>query len=95
MEHKHVIHVGVINNRQGFELYLATTEDGLNKQLANYCRDWWADGMAADQDPPKTDKRAIELYFQDHEREFLEIRDSRELVFRNTKKSRRKNGKPR
>lgn len=35
------IHIGKINHRHGINVYLAKTMEGLNKQLADYCLDYW------------------------------------------------------
>ena len=56
------IHIAIIDHKHGRNVYATTTDDGLDSQIADYCREWWKrDGPT---EPMPEDRAAlIERYF--------------------------------
>ena len=62
---KLTVHVAVIKHKHGHDVYTDTSEEGLDKQLAEYCREWWSDmGMEAED---LSDEDTINKYFGDED----------------------------
>lgn len=55
--------VGRISHRHGTDFYVAKTEEGLFRQLAKYCREWWVD-TEIDAEPPNDDPACVFVYFE-------------------------------
>ncbi len=63
------VHVAVIEHRHGTNLHVALDANGLDAQVAAYCREWWRE-IGDDRDPHSLSNRdIIETYFDDHGRE--------------------------
>ena len=64
------LHGATISHRHGFNVYVQPTEDLLEEELAEYCRDNWNEVAEAPesqdppQEPPENDADCIETYFQ-------------------------------
>ena len=72
------IQVAVTHHRHGEDVYLDWTKRGLDKQVADYCREWWGE-WDFDEKMPRSNKAVIEAYFDDcgpHE-EWVEFTDVR------------------
>ncbi len=74
------IHTALITTKHGTDVYASRTHEGLIKQVAAWCREWWDDAVryheyAEDfpESPPEDDNKAWRLYFEDNEFEFLDI----------------------
>jgi len=68
---KITVYVATISHRHGDNVYVSRTEEGLNKQVANFCREWWHeidDAVTI----PKDDNEVIELYFSEEYKGYLE-----------------------
>lgn len=62
-----ILHTCTVTHRHGINVYTDWTEEGLDRQVANYCRDDWGEirglpGIA--NDPPPNDRACIEAYFE-------------------------------
>ena len=57
------IYVALIHHRHGINLYAATTEAGMRRQVADYCREWWGECEGFEPDAPTSDLEAIGQYF--------------------------------
>lgn len=56
------IHVAVIQNKYGHNVYAARSLNGITTQIAEYCREnWETEGL--DGNPPDSDDEIIEEYF--------------------------------
>lgn len=65
------IHVGSIEHRNGTNQYAALTREALMAEIAEYCREWWAD-IEDQRDPEKLgDETVAESYFEGHPSEYL------------------------
>ncbi|GAA0309196.1 hypothetical protein GCM10009087_19050 [Sphingomonas oligophenolica] len=60
------LHGGVIENRNGVNIYAAPDAETLASEIAAYCRCWWAE-TGDDRDPTHlADEEVIKAYFDDH-----------------------------
>ena len=58
------IFVGVIEHKYGTNYYASRTQDGLEKQIADFCRDWWDSFVSlCDIEIPDEPEAIIEIYF--------------------------------
>lgn len=68
------IQVATISHRHGVNGYASKTKKGIEKQVADYCREYWADAFPGE-DPPADmkDSDAIDAYFEAVADEFYNI----------------------
>lgn len=65
------VHVGTIDHRNGINHYVALTREHLMEEIADYCREWWAE-IGDRRDPAQLDHEAVaDRYFEDHSSEYL------------------------
>jgi len=58
------IFTAFISHKHGDNTYASKTEEGLKKQIAEYCTDWWNDfDTLSEIKIPETDDEIIDLYF--------------------------------
>ena len=58
------VFIGVIEHKYGINHYASKTEEGLKKQLAEFCTDWWDDFASLSEIKiPATDQEIIDVYF--------------------------------
>ena len=55
------IYTAVIDHKHGTNTYASVTEEGIRKEVADYCREWWTD--FTDVKIPKDDQQVIDIYF--------------------------------
>jgi len=60
------IYTATIDHKFGTNTHVSLTEEGIRKDVAEYCREWWTDfdGLA-DVDIPEDDQETIDLYFNE------------------------------
>jgi hypothetical protein len=58
------LHTAIIEHKHGTNTYASLTEEGIRKEVADYCREWWSDfdGLA-DVKVSEDDQEVIDLYF--------------------------------
>lgn len=69
---KLIIYTATIDHKNGTDQYAALSRDNLNKELAEYCRDWWsveiephAAALGIPEDPCHlTDSEVVSVYFE-------------------------------
>jgi len=64
-----------ISHRHGTNFYVARTQKGLDKKVADYCREWWAE-QVGEEPVPETDSEVTERYFgvaNNNGTEFLDL----------------------
>jgi hypothetical protein len=72
---KENVHVGRISHRHGDNFYASRTRESLIKQIAGYCRDWWAEFCT--EECPADDQEVIDQYFGEAEGvEYYEISET-------------------
>ena len=59
------VHIAVVSHRHGMNVYAATTKYRLEKQVADYCRDWWIQVLGKDKKIPNKDSEVIDVYFEE------------------------------
>lgn len=68
------IYIAAVEHTSGTDHYADTTEDGLYRQLADYCRSHWETcdepGIT---DVMEDDRKCVAHYFNDHEADFLTV----------------------
>jgi hypothetical protein len=57
------IHIATVSHRHGTNIYAAKSEAGAYRQLAEYCREWWAETGIKEQ-PGEDDGAVISAYFE-------------------------------
>lgn len=59
------IHVGVIRHKTGSNHYAAKSKAGLEKQVADFCREWWKDAYPDEHHGHQglKDRAVINAYF--------------------------------
>ena len=58
------VFIGVIEHKYGINHYASKTEEGLKKQIAEFCTDWWDDFASLSEiEIPATDDEIINVYF--------------------------------
>lgn len=77
---KTIIYVAVVEHMSEMDVYTDVTEEGLERQVAAYCRGRWDTTSRAvsgcKRPPPDDNKACIDLYFEDHETDLLTTRVS-------------------
>lgn len=64
------VYTAQISHKHGHNDYVAKTEDGLYKKLAQYCREWWKEAFPEESEDPScqgkelTDKEIVDAYFE-------------------------------
>jgi len=75
-----VIWVATISHKHGHNFYVDTTDDGLTKQMAQYCRDCWDEVSDHDEVPDDhtgiPDQMVIDFYFEHNDQEYIDVHDS-------------------
>lgn len=61
---KEIIYIGIIEHRHGTNVYASKTQQGLNKQLAQYCTDNWNDHLNSIK-MPENNAAITEMYFDE------------------------------
>ena len=61
---KKSIQIATINHEYGTNVYASKTREELNKQIADFCREWWNESVD-DSEPPESDEEVIDIYFKD------------------------------
>ena len=74
-----IVKIGIVTHRHGIDVFAGHTDKGLNKQLADYCREWWGE-LGVDHRPPRDDSETIEVYFRIMENNGAENLERRDLV---------------
>lgn len=65
------IHIGIIENRGGLNIYSAIDRTVLDQEIAEFCREWWSE-IDDPRKPEELDHASlIETYFDRHETECL------------------------
>lgn len=65
--------VGTINHKNGTNFYAARTREGMLKQLARYCWEWWREEPTLNGiEMPDDDEARIDTYFEYVESEHAE-----------------------
>ena len=64
------VHAATVEHKHGSNLHLATTAEGLERQLFAYVESWWRDEMD-DKPMPDDEAQAIRDYFDTVEDEYL------------------------
>jgi hypothetical protein len=62
------IQVCRVSHRHGTDVYLDWTKRGLDKQVADYAREWWGE-WDFDEKMPRSNKAVIEAYFDSEKNE--------------------------
>jgi hypothetical protein len=60
---KVIVQVATISHKFGDNVYVSKTKEGLNKQVADFCREWWNE--IPNVEIPETDDDIIEIYFSE------------------------------
>jgi len=59
--------VGIINHKYGVNFYASRTYEGLIKEVADFCREWWDDfASLAGTEIPQDDQEVINEYFDEN-----------------------------
>lgn len=69
------IYVATIDHCKGYDFYLATDEKDLERQIAEFCREFWFEQFDSDPEEGMSDSDIIESYFNEAQDEILK-RDS-------------------
>ncbi|MGN7931783.1 hypothetical protein [Sphingopyxis sp. 22461] len=65
------VYIGTIDHRHGVNHYVALTRGHLIAEIADYCREWWAE-IDDRRDPAQLDDETVaDRYFDDHPSEYL------------------------
>ena len=68
--------IGHIENKYGNNYYASNTDEGIQKQIAKYCRDEWDSVNFTDKEMPEADDEIISTYFKEENagmQEYLNI----------------------
>ncbi len=57
------VYIAIVDYDYGTSCYVARTQEAVDAQLAEYCRDWWQKDGPSDQVMPDTDREVIDRYF--------------------------------
>ena len=57
------LYTATIEHKHGTNTYASLTEEGIRKEVADYCREWWTDFENLPEEAPKDDQEVIDLYF--------------------------------
>ena len=60
-EIKDNVHLAIVSHKFGTNQYASLTKEGLLKQIAEYCTDWWAEFST--EECPKNDADIVDQYF--------------------------------
>lgn len=59
------IQIATVEHKFGTNTYVGDTIEEVNKQVAEYCTDWWGNEIPKDVNYPEgNDKQIIEIYFE-------------------------------
>jgi hypothetical protein len=58
------LYTAIVEHKHGTNSYASLTEEGIRKEVADYCREWWNDydGLSGT-DAPEDDQAVIDQYF--------------------------------
>jgi len=76
------VHIATVSHRHGTDAFVALTEDGLFKELAKYCREWWGEEIGRELKRPRSNRELVDAYFGweiEHGQEFIDFLGSRTL----------------
>lgn len=67
------VYTAIIDHKHGSNQYAALSEEKLFSQIAAYCREYWHElgDEGPEQSDDLTDRALIEIYFEHHDREWL------------------------
>lgn len=62
------IFVATITHKHGTNVYTSETSEGIHKQIADYCREWWEETVMGK--IPSDDSKITDVYFAYHAEEY-------------------------
>lgn len=57
------LYTAIVEHKHGTNTYASLSEEGIRKEVADYCRDWWTDFENLPEEVPENDQEVIDLYF--------------------------------